>query len=552
MIAWSQKWNCGPRDPCLRNLRMTHLAENSRWDAIVIGGALSGASTAFLLLQRNPRLRVLIIEKDTAFRRRVGEATVEISGYFLGRVLGLTEYLNENHLVKQGLRYWFTNDKAKALDECSETGPNYNVRFPGYLVDRAALDEHVLTKAVAAGATLRRGVKVRDAELFSGGTQTVSWENDDGETGVENTRWIIDASGFSAFLARKQKWLIPNRAHPIAAVWTRWTGVKNWDSAELAAQYPAWAKRTKAIRFTATNQLNGFGWWAWFIPLKGGDVSVGFVYDQRLTELPEGDCLAERLRGVLQQHPVGRELLIDAKFREGDVHFRRNLAYSSSTYAGDGFVLVGDAAAFLDPFYSPGMDWISYCSSAAAALVDDCSRGKPAKLRVDRHNARFSISYDRWFDAIYRDKYYYIGDYELMTLAFRLDLGLYYFGVVSQPFKYGARILEIPSFASRYSTLPWQLISLYNRRLAKIGRSRKARGTWGRKNAGHYFGFTSYELNRWLGFRVLKALCAWLWLEVREGWRSWFRAPAMVAEHPVPPSQKDLVQTPASIPVESA
>ena len=67
------------------------------YDVAIIGGALSGAAAALLLLRAHPKLRVLIIEKSTAFTRRVGEATVEVSAYFLSRVLGLTQYLNEAH-----------------------------------------------------------------------------------------------------------------------------------------------------------------------------------------------------------------------------------------------------------------------------------------------------------------------------------------------------------------------------------------------------------------------------------------------------------------------
>src|SRR2546429_5368682 len=74
------------------------------YDVAIIGGALSGAATALLLLRDQPDLKVLVLEKSTAFGRRVGEATVEVSGYFLGRVLGLTQHLNEAHLVKQGDR----------------------------------------------------------------------------------------------------------------------------------------------------------------------------------------------------------------------------------------------------------------------------------------------------------------------------------------------------------------------------------------------------------------------------------------------------------------
>jgi hypothetical protein len=128
-----------------------------------------------------------------------------------------------------------------------------------------------------------------------------------------------------------------------------------------------------------------------------------------------------------------------------------------------------------------------------------------------------------------------MGDHELMTLAFRLDLGLYYFGVVALPFKHGPSALKIPSFASPHSRLPARLIALYNRRFAQIARARLRRGTWGKSNAGRYFGFTSYQLDRSLLPRVLKALAAWLWLELREGWRTWFRAPIVVPERSVRP-----------------
>src|SRR3954451_24860333 len=113
------------------------------YDVVIAGGALAGAATAILLLREDPKLRVLVVEKSTAFGRRVGEATVEISGYFLCRVLGLTQYLNEAHLVKQGMRFWFANDRSRTLAECSEIGGKYLSRVPAFQVDRAALDEEV-------------------------------------------------------------------------------------------------------------------------------------------------------------------------------------------------------------------------------------------------------------------------------------------------------------------------------------------------------------------------------------------------------------------------
>ena len=76
----------------------------------------------------------------------------------------------------------------------------------------------------------------------------------------------------------------------------------------------------------------------------------------------------------------------DAEFVEEDVHRRKNLAYYSTTFAGDGFVLVGDAAAFMDPFYSPGMDWISFTASSAADLITEQRKGSRMAERIDNYH----------------------------------------------------------------------------------------------------------------------------------------------------------------------
>ena len=503
----------------------------SSYDVVVIGGALSGAATATLLLRQNPGLRLLIVEKSARLSRRVGEATVELSTYFIGRVLGLTQYLNESHLVKQGLRFFFANEEVKNLAEASEVGGRYQVRFPSYQLDRSTFDEEVLRRACLAGAELCRPASVSEVQLSPGGEQTITLKQGN-DSRMVRARWVVDASGVGALLARKNGWWKPNTAHPTAACWARWKGVKDWDGRELTEKYPEWASAVYGIRGTATNHVVGDGWWSWWIPLKGGDMSVGVVFDQRLVDWPqEGGRLGDRLKTFLLQHPVGREMLTDAEFDEDDVHWRKNLAYYSTTFAGDGFVLVGDAAAFIDPFYSPGMDWISFTASSAAELITAERRGEAMEERIARHNRDFTASHRGWFEALYQDKYEYIGEFDLMSLAFTLDLGLYYFGIVSQPFKNGPKALLIPPFSEPISRPFFHFIRAYNQRLAKIARRRRRLNLLGRSNRMHRLFLPGFALKPTDVRFLLKAVARWFWLELREGRHTWIERSAPAREN---------------------
>jgi flavin-dependent dehydrogenase len=496
--------------------------DEQAYDVVIIGGALAGASTATLLLRQNPGIRVLIVEKSAQLSRRVGEATVEVSAYFLGRILGMTQYLNEHQLIKQGLRFYFTNDEVRNLEESSELGGRYQVRLPSYQLDRATFDEEVLRRACAAGAQLLRPATVSEVQLSDGQEQTLILKNGNGAKTVR-ARWVVDASGVGAVLARKEGWWRSNTDHPTAAAWSRWKGVKDWDSVELAEKFPKWAGQVYSIRGTATNHVIGDGWWSWWIPLKGGDVSVGVVLDQRLVEWPQdGRGIGERLKSFLMEHPVGREMLADAEFDETDVHWRKNLAYYSTTFAGDGFVLVGDAAAFIDPFYSPGMDWISFTAVRAAELIAAERRGEPMGERVERHNRDFAQSHRRWFEAIYQDKYEYMGEFDLMGIAFALDLGFYYLGIASQPFKMGIKALLVPPFSDPESRPFFHLIRFYNRRFARIARRRRRLGTIGKTNRGRRYLIPGFTLKPTDVGLMVKAMFRWLRLELSEGWHTWF------------------------------
>ncbi|HEY2342518.1 MAG TPA: NAD(P)/FAD-dependent oxidoreductase [Chthoniobacteraceae bacterium] len=455
---------------------------NTQFDVVIIGGAFSGAATGLLLRRRNSELRVLIVEKAAEFDRKVGESTTEVSSCFLTKVLGVGAHLGHHQLNKQGLRMWFARTSDEPFEKCAELGARYNSRLSGFQVDRATLDEHVLGLAVEAGCELWRPAKVTALKLGGAGKNALSIKMGE-ETREVTAGWVVDASGRAAVISRKLELFRPMPEHPINALWGRFKGVKDWDGYELRKKYPCWAKATRTARGWATNHLMGLGWWCWIIPLKGGDTSIGLVYDARLFQPPQGGTIAERLKAHFETHPVGREMLSDVEVVENDQRAYSALPYYSERVAGDGWVLVGDASAFLDPLYSPGLDFCGFTAHIAHSLVARALAGEEVSQEIAGYNERFAFCYRSWFDGIYRDKYYYIGDADLMAAAFLLDIASYHLGPVRQVYSDPSTQFDFLPFDGIPGRIVACILRFYNARLVHLAQRRLAAGVYGRRNA---------------------------------------------------------------------
>ncbi len=491
-----------------------------RRDVVVIGGAFSGSATALLLRRRMPEASVTIVEDAERFDRKVGEATVEISAFFLAHVLRLHDLLAREQLPKHGLRYWFTDGRGRRLDEMTEVGADLVPSLPSFQLDRADLDESLLALAAREGTELLRPARVVSVDLGRPAS-TVVVEHD-GRRRELRARWVVDASGRRAFLARKLKLLRRNDAHPTSAAWGRWHGVADLDGARGPA---AGLRSIPASRRLCTNHFCGHGWWCWLIPLAGGETSVGVVWDERFAQ-PLGSATPadprERFERFLRSQDGLRELLEGARLDETDFRTRRHLAYCTTRYAGVGWALVGDAASFLDPYYSPGLDHCSISAYATARLVADdlCGRLEPDELEraVAQHDERFLRSYERSFQALYEDKYELFGEADLVAASFMLDTAMYYLGVV-HPVYADADALHLPVLGldDWRADLAHASMRFQRRRMVSLARSRRARGTDGRRNAGTPFavrGFGDASLTFSRSHR--RGLALWLRAELRE------------------------------------
>jgi flavin-dependent dehydrogenase len=487
---------------------MTH------YDVVIVGGAFSGASAALLLRRELPELRVLVVERLPAFDAKVGEATTEMSGLFLTRRLGLWSHLEREHLSKEGLRYWFSNARVRGHAEASETGPYLRTALPTFQLRRDVLDEHLLRTAVAEGAELVRPAAVRDVELGDF-RHTVTLEQVGSPVGGAGAatrvscRWFLDASGRATFLGRRLGLIERNDEHPIAAIWARWTGVRHLD--DLAARGSlAFARENIGSRHLATNHYVGFGYWVWVIPLGNGETSIGVVFDKRLVRLGERAAREAEYRAFLEAIPTLRELIEGATLRSDDLRFYAHLPYVTRQYAGPGWALLGDAAAFLDPYYSPGLDHAAFTAEATVELIKRDAAGENLGARIAEHNATFLRSYHRFFRAVYRDKYYYMGEQDLLSAAFLLDTVQYYLFVVIPAYRALGGFSSfpwMPVLGPKAAFLNYQLMVGYNRRFRALALLRRRLGADGRRNHGRriraYFNLAGAPYRMaWRGMRL--------------------------------------------------
>ncbi len=463
------------------------------YDVVIIGGAIAGASTAVLLKRWHPTLSILIVERADAFNRKVGEATVEISSLFLTRALGLYDHLLRNHLPKHGLRYWFSNRAGRAFHEMSEVGLGTIPQLPSFELDRSILDQHVLDLASELGVHILRPAKVKDVALrepSKGSVNKLEIEVN-GNTRTVSSRWVVDASGKTAYLAKRLGLLEKNDDHQTSAVWARFSGVKDMDGAAVMGSDPRNPNlpQLRCARRLATNHFCTRGSWTWLIPLSNGMTSVGTVFDKRLFELPEGDSTRERFLKFINQSSGLCDLLENAELDEGDFNYYEHLSYHTRQYMADGWAIVGDAAAFIDPYYSPGLDHVSFSVYASARIIDEQLSGKleGAALsdRIALHNREFERSFQHYYRALYKDKYEILGDAELSAASYLLDTSMYFMGVVGPAYRdieeLRRPVLGQTNWGARFASF---LLSTYNRRLVKLARARIANGTYGRKNEG--------------------------------------------------------------------
>ncbi len=345
------------------------MAEPS-WDAVVIGGGPAGSGVATHLAREGRR--VLVIERERFPREHIGES-------LLPGVLPYLDALGARDAVeragferKEGQTFVWGGERPWAIDF-----RELDVFPYAFFVDRARFDRILLEHARGAGAVVEEGRTAKRVIFHKGRAVGVAHEGEGGER-VERTRFVVDASGQSALVARVARLRRVVRGLKNVAFWAYWTG---------AARLPGEARR----HILTASIPEG---WVWVIPL-GERTSVGIVTSAS-TKADRarigGEAWYER---TLRACVPAWDLLAAAR-RETEVRSARDWSYRSRRLSGPGILLAGDAACFIDPILSTGVHLAMSSATWAAACVH-------SSLAEPTHEPMFRRFYDETYAQTYAE-----------------------------------------------------------------------------------------------------------------------------------------------------
>jgi len=316
-------------------------------EVIIIGGGPAGAVLGNYLGCAG--IDHFIIDKTHHPRSHVGESL----SYSANRILKEIDFLpvmeRERFIAKGGVSWTSWYDEEQTDLEFRGLGDFGHA----YQVDRARFDDLLLKHAYEHGARMFSGALVERINFNRQGKATGVTVKIGGARIALKSRIVVDASGQDAILGRQLK-LEKRRANfPELALHSWFSGVDRGKSS--------------TAHFTHIHLLRIGRGWAWQIPINDEVTSVGVVTD-REHFVKSGENVNQFFKWTMELNPTLAERMKNAtQLREFRMDGTSN--YIMDSFAGNGWLLLGDAAFFLDPVFSSGISAAIHSAKFAAEAI---------------------------------------------------------------------------------------------------------------------------------------------------------------------------------------
>jgi len=404
---------------------MSGSEKGMHYDVTILGGGLAGLTLARQLGRDQPGAKVLVLEKrrhpapEAAFK--VGESSVEVGAWYFSRYLGMADHIRERQLPKLGLRFFFNRPDCREISDGFELGLTRLYDTQSFQLDRGRLETFLAEELQRSGCSFRDEARVVNLTLNEGDAPHVVDFEQRGVAHRVTSRWVIDASGRAAVLKKKLGLGKPAN-HRVNAAWFRLSRHLRVDDWGTFADQTGVANQ----RWLSTNHLMGEGYWVWLIPLASGATSVGIVADPRQHPLSDFNSFEKALAWLERHEPICAAAVSAAKDECMDFLALKNLAHDCShLFSGERWALTGDAGAFLDPFYSPGSDFIAMANLMIGALIARDLRGRPCEVLANYYNQIYLNLFKNTM-RIYEDQYHLYGNPSVMTPKILWDYATYW------------------------------------------------------------------------------------------------------------------------------
>jgi flavin-dependent dehydrogenase len=305
------------------------------FDFAVAGGGPAGSSAAIALGQRGHS--VVLFERDTFPRFHIGESLLSTANDAF-TALGVSERMAAACFPEKWGARLYTHD-GRSGRYVDFTDVREVTRAQTYQVCRQEFDRILLERAREVGVEVRERSHViacdfpTDAAILDVVCKT------DATTRRVRVRAMVDATGRGGLIARKLNLRTEEPRLANIAIFSHYTGVPRLDGA-----------RPDDIRLIARSDAG----WFWLIPISKELMSVGVVLPKRLYRNLANGSSEEILNRAITDTPIVADLMREAH-REWPVRVEKDFSYSASTYAGQRWILAGDAGSFLDPVFSTGV-----------------------------------------------------------------------------------------------------------------------------------------------------------------------------------------------------